>query len=357
MELETIYREIESRLNQIDYSVLYRGFSSFPFALYDEKQAFLNEGYIEKPAEFIGNTSVRYEGKEIAIWNIMEEVADYDLLTSKIVHEMFHAYQHVCNEKRWADEQGALVKYHYDEMNVSLRLREGECFRKCLAEDSVDDFYQLISLRKSRRDLFPYEYDYESRIEQIEGSAHYVELSALKQLDETKADRQWTKLLSEIQDPSRYFPVRSVTYLTGAAFLACLKKYMDFDTDAFTEIPFSIAALDMDVPDMGIPSSHEIDEKVIACMKYWREKSEEIVKETIEKGDLVLDGDHKLVGWNVYDASWDGNYVILSYFIGYVEGMEVPASSEELFACMKMLNGDFVAEMDQDFRLHRVWKR
>ena len=77
----------------------------------------------------------------------------------------------------------------------------------------------------------------------------------------------------------------------------------------------------------------------------------------MEKGDIVLEGDYRLVGWNVYDASWDGNYAILSYFIGYIEGSKLPATKEEIFASMKMLNGSFVAEMDQDFHLHHVWKR
>ncbi|MBR4462681.1 MAG: hypothetical protein IKS51_08895 [Erysipelotrichaceae bacterium] len=356
MELESVYREIENRLDRIDFSVLYRGFSAFPFALYDEEQAFLKEGYTEKPAEFIGNTSIRYKGEYIAIWNISEEARDCDVLSSKIVHEMFHAFQHVSNERRWADEQAALVKYRYDEMNITLKLKEAECMRKCLMEDSPEDFYRLLALRKSRRDLFPYEYDYESRIEQIEGSAHFVELSALKQLDETKAQKKWSGLFSEIQDTSRYFPIRSVTYLTGAAFIACLKKYSSFDTDTFTDVPFSIAALDSDNPAEN-ETLPEIDERVIEYKKEWQKKSEEIVKETIEKGDLVLDGDHRLVGWNVYDASWDGKYAILTYFIGYVEGNELPAMEEAIFASMKVLNGDFVAEMDEDFHLHHVWKR
>ena len=30
---------------------------------------------------------------------------------------------------------------------------------------------------------------------------------------------------------------------------------------------------------------------------------------------------------------------------------------EELYACMKMLNGDFVAEVGEDLIMTRVWKR
>lgn len=99
--------------------------------------------------------------------------------------------------------------------------------QKCLIQDSSEDFNKLISLRKLRSDRFVYEYDYESRIEQIEGTANYVELSALSQLNPRKAETGWEKLYEDIVNPDKYFPTRVITYYTGAAFIACLKKYSD----------------------------------------------------------------------------------------------------------------------------------
>ena len=42
MELSSAYREIEKRLLMIDFPSLYRGFTRFPFALYNETQAYID---------------------------------------------------------------------------------------------------------------------------------------------------------------------------------------------------------------------------------------------------------------------------------------------------------------------------
>ena len=78
---------------------------------------------------------------------------------------------------------------------------------------------------------------------------------------------------------------------------------------------------------------------------------------TIEKGDLVLEGAYRLIAWNVYDAVWDGRYAVITAFIGYIEGGALPESDEELFAQMKIINGNFVAEVDADLNLTRVWRQ
>ena len=44
-------------------------------------------------------------------------------------------------------------------------------------------------------------------------------------------------------------------------------------------------------------------------------------------------------------------------FIGYIEGGALPESDEELFAQMKIINGNFVAEVDADLNLTRVWRQ
>ena len=40
-----------------------------------------------------------------------------------------------------------------------------------------------------------------------------------------------------------------------------------------------------------------------------------------------------------------------------IEGAEFPNTDEELFARMKVINGDFVAELDGDLRFSRVWRQ
>ena len=156
-----------------------------------------------------------------------------------------------------------------------------------------------------------------------------------------------------LQDPAQYFPVRSVTYLSGAAFIACLRKYTELDTDSFTDTPFAIAALAKAEP-CAVP---EKDGRAAAALSAWQEQKQETVRKTIEKGEIVLEGRNRLIGWNVYDGTWDGKYAVLTAFLGYIEGTELPQTDEELFAQMKVIQGDFVAEMDEEFYLSRVWRQ
>ena len=353
MDLAEAYRESEKRLSGIDFPLLFRGFHRFPFALYDETRAYTAGEMIDKPAEFLGNTSVMFRGAHTAIWDLTGNTYDFDTLTSKIVHEMLHAFQNASGETRWADERAALVKYRYDAENISVRLEEADLMEKCLSEYAPDAFSRLLALRKARADRFPYAYDYESRVEQIEGSAHSVELAALAQLDPEKAALFRKRLFSELSDPARYFPVRAVTYLSGAAFIDCLRKYTSLDTDAFTDTPFSVAAIAGAAP-CALP---ETGARVRECMDDWQEKTKTRIEESIEKGELVLDGDYRLYAFNVYDSLWNGRYAVLSGFIGYTEGTAVPATDEDLFSMMKFLNGDFIAQLDEDMHFSRLWRQ
>ena len=353
MELEQAYRRIEERLDRMDFPALFRGFYRFPFALYDDAKAYTGEAYIDKPAGFLGNTSVQFNGAHTAIWNLAEGTDDFDVLASKIVHEMLHAFQNASGEKRWADERTAMVRYRYDEANLSARLAEAVCMRECLSGHDPEAFRRLLSLRKARMTRFPYEYDYEARIEQIEGTAHYVELAALAQLDEKKAEQRREQMLCELAEPARYFPVRAVTYLSGAAMIACLRRYTDFDTDRFTDIPFATAAAEQADPSDLPPC----DSRVAACLADWRKQQREIVDRALDQNEIVLKGEYRLIAWNVYDGTWDGQYAVLSVFIGYIEGTELPDSDEKLFAAMKVINGNFVAEVDGDLRMTCLWRQ
>ena len=353
MELTQAYQQIEERLDKIDFSALCRGFHRFPFALYNDTQACINGEIIEKPANFLGNTSIRHNGEHTAIWHLSEGTPDFDVLTSKVVHEMLHAYQNDSGEARWADERAALVKYRYEEANFAARLEEAACIKQCLSGENQESFERLLALRKARMERFPFVYDYEAKIEQIEGTAHFVEHEALAQLDAEKAEQGWEWMMEMLQDPAQYFPVRSVTYLSGAAFIACLRKYTELDTDSFTDTPFAVAALAQADP-CAIP---ERDERAAAALSAWQKQKQEIVTKTIEKGEIVLEGRNRLVGWNVYDGTWDGKYAVLTVFLGYIEGTELPKTDEELFAQMKVIQGNFVAELDEELYLSRVWRQ
>ena len=353
MELERAYREIEKRLDRLDFEALHRGFVRFPFAIYNEDRAFMDGQYFDRPGDFVANTAVVYKGRHTAIWNLDENAPDFDVLTSKIVHEMLHAFQNAAGETRWADERAALMNYRYDALNFSARLAEAELMKKCFAADDREAFERLLQLRKARMERFGYEYDYEARLEQIEGTANYVEMAALEQLDAAKAREKRERMLEDMNDAAKYLPLRAMTYLSGAAFIACLKKYTDMKIDEFCDAPFAVAALE-NVKACQLP---EIDGRMEECLMEWKNGTEKIIRKTLEKDEIVLEGQFRLWAWNIYDAAYDGKYAVMNNFIGYTYWDCAAQTDEELYAAMKFLQGNFVAEVDRDMRMKRVWRR
>ncbi len=110
MELHEYYSEINSRIEKIDFDALWKDFKPLKFALYNDEKCFFDGQYIEKTDDFFANTAIEFNGEVIAIWNVSEPT-DSDVLTSKIVHEMFHGFQTISGEKRYADEMAVFLRY------------------------------------------------------------------------------------------------------------------------------------------------------------------------------------------------------------------------------------------------------
>lgn len=124
MDLKTMYAEVASRIDAMDFSALFSGFTPFSFALYDESACVLDGEYIQKTDAFIGNTAILYNNAYIAIWNVTSHDSDMDVLAAKIVHEMFHAFQHTQKEDIFPNELKALTRYEYKAGNLTMKMKE-----------------------------------------------------------------------------------------------------------------------------------------------------------------------------------------------------------------------------------------
>ncbi len=186
MKLDKLYGLVSKAVSSLDLAGIWPGFSPLRFALYDKDACFFDGAYIEKTDAFCANTAIVYQGEPIAIWKVGGE-PDISVLTAKIVHEMFHAYQIGQGWDCWADEMDALYRYEYDTENLALRLRENELLLSLAEHFDEGALRELLSHRKRRSEEHPYEFSYESKIEEIEGSAAYVEWRVLRQLDEHAA--------------------------------------------------------------------------------------------------------------------------------------------------------------------------
>lgn len=343
MDLSLIYREIKQKIDMVDFPSLWNGFHPVKFALYNENKCFFNGHYIEKTDKFLANTSIEYNGGHIAIWNINEEPEDMDSLAASIIHEMFHAFQMISGECRHPNEMEALFNYHYSAENISIKLHEAAMMRDILIDGNDAVFPQLLNLRKYRKEKFPSEYDYEARVEQIEGTAKYIELGALSQIDEEKGKTRWQQTLDKIADPACYFPSRIISYEIGATFLACIRRCSTFDYEEFAEQPFADSIL-KDIRD--IPFVIETDSAVRDYLHAFISETEEIVRKTLEKGDIVLVGKYPLCGLNIWDARWNGKFATSTYFVSYMDGADT-----------KVLEGDFIIEIDGENNILSVYRQ
>lgn len=343
MDLHNAYQEVKKRLDHVDFSSLWKGFYPLKFALYNETECFFDGQYINKTVDFIANTSIRYNGEHIAIWDLSKGTSDFDMLAASIVHEMFHAFQHIQGESRWANEMGALFDYKYSVENISLKLSEAALMKDILVNDRSSAFAELLSLRKTRAGLYPQEYDYEARVEQIEGSANFVELNALAQVAPEKGALRWRKILSEINDPGAYTPIRIVSYYVGAALLNCIKRCSSFNFSDFGPVTFAQEIIrDIEPGKQVYPLIPVVEKNITEFL----DETNKIVHTALSKNQVVLRGEYPLCSLNIWDARWDGKYAISNSFLAYFDGTEERA-----------LDGDFVVEMGRDCIIRTVYKQ
>ena len=211
LDLKQLYEAVKKRVDSVRCEELWQGFKPLRFALYNDTECFFDGRYIEKTDRFLGNTAIEYDGEFIAIWNVSGE-PDLDILSSKMIHEMFHGFQNSNNDSRFPQELSALYQYRYSNENLSVKLKENQLIADLAQEFNNEKLERLLKYRKYRHEHFQYEFIYESKIEQIEGAANYVELQALKQISETIYLRKLEQMKQNITEPANLLPVRIVSY-------------------------------------------------------------------------------------------------------------------------------------------------
>ena len=352
MDLEKQYKQVSESLSRLDFDAIWPGFAPLKFALYNAEKCFFDGQYIEKTDAFCANTSIEYNGEQIAIWMLQEEL-EIPVLTSKIVHEMFHGFQTKNDWDCWPNEREALYHYQYRPENLSLKLQENELLLTLLDGFEEAPYRELLGLRKLRSQRFPYEFSYESRVEEIEGTANYVEWQTLKQLDAGKAEALAERMGRTITTPTAFFPIRISCYATGALLIHALRQAGDYDFAPF-ERPLLPALLEAGqwggqwgTVLFGLPSQKEPSPTgpVTQATAAFLAESEAIIQAALEKNEIVLEGPLELLALNIYDARCHKGYLTSTYFIMVREGEEE-----------KMLPGNFVLKMRDEKTIETVYR-
>lgn len=265
----------------------------------------------------------------------MEGELSLPVLVSKLVHEMFHGFQRLQGWDCWADELEAL----------SLKLRENALLCALLAGHRAGDYRELLSHRRCRWEQYPYETGYESRVEEIEGSAAYVEWMVLQQLDAAKAKDFTERMCSSVTDPKALLPIRISCYDTGALLFHAMAAAGD---DPFTPAARpAILTVQKSVPrsDGAFPGKAVCLQAAADAMDAYQQTSAAMVRVALDKHAVVLEGPAELLGLNIYDARRVGNALTSRYFL-----MVRQAGAE------KTLYGDFVIQMLDERTIGRVYR-
>ena len=344
MDLESLYRAVEQAVSSLDFSRIWPGFAPLKFALYDAGKCFFNGRYVEKTDDFCANTSINYRGEQIAIWMVQEELP-LPVLTSKLVHEMFHGFQTLRGWDCWPDEMEALRRYRYDAENLCLKLRENELLLSLLDRFDAAAFRECMALRKYRSEAFPFEFSYECKVEEIEGTANYVEWQVLKQLDGPAAAALADRMRETVKRPGALFPIRISCYFTGALMIHAMRQAGTYDFEP-AERPAPLRILRAaPASDGSFAGKEACFRRVSDAVASYREETETIIRSALERADVAAEGPLELGFVNIYNARYHDGYVITTYFLMVRDGAEE-----------KMLAGNFVVRMRDEKTIDKVYR-
>ena len=199
----TLAKDINNHIST-HASNVWPDFNPLPFILYDDKsQIAVGKLWPSRYAEveegiwtaegpdllLMGNTSIMYHGRRVAIWDTRTWPSDIDTAqaTSYVAHEMFHAFQHSSMSLMWANEL-LLPQYPHNERSVALVIEENRWLAKILTNpDAISTgniLNYMASLRNRREsEIDPDFIEYDKHCESVEGSAAYVEICMKAAID------------------------------------------------------------------------------------------------------------------------------------------------------------------------------
>ncbi len=337
--MKKIYDLIVSRLEKIDFGMLYPKFHCFSFALYNKDQVLFDGVFYPYDERFIGNTTIEFNEKQIAIWNMDYSINDIDVFTSKIVHEMFHAFQIEQAESRFPSEIDGLF-YDYNPINLSQKIKETECLIKAFQNKSISFIDEFHSRRNKRNTEFSLEGNYEAGIETIEGTARFVELKTLGILDSTLQKKEIDKILINLSNYRNYIPIRKVSYDIGALYLlTCDLFNMKLDTN----IPENNTPIIIQHSEKAksYPEHVDIIEDVKIMTEEYATINAKKVFDFMKTASFKIKA--KIVGFDPMNTIRSEEFLLFEHFVR----IEVDGKQENIFgtACAKTIKGLSIVDL------------
>ena len=311
-DLKVLYEQVKDLMMAVKVDEIWSGFVPGKFALYEEGLCYFDGEYMEKPEYFCANTALKYDGEYIDIWDVTKELP-LSILTAKILHELFHAFQMENWIECWSNEMEALFQYEYSEENLSLKAQENQLLIALQKEFKEETWREVLALRSYREKKFPYEFRYESCVEEIEGTATYVEWAVLKQLDVELEEIERQHGMKMLQNPKNYFPVRFSNYYSGALMVAAWEKAGGGLEGQQHGIFFG------EKVERAMKKSLRLrkDSGIAKEIQKYQQETKEIIDSALSLDEALLSEPAKLRSVNVFDARRQGKYVISRFFLMY----------------------------------------
>jgi hypothetical protein len=319
-QMRDLYGRIYENIRKIDFDAIWKGFHPYQFALYDKVSVYFKDKTISYEPCFIGNTSIKYDKEQIAIWCV-EDVKDADpvMMASNMIHEMFHAYQFENDESRYPADLYAL---DYPDIleNYILKHSESivlsEAYRQKKKKDKLKCISQFIASRIEREKNIGSYMRCEYLAETLEGMAEYAGLCALLQLDKDLYEKRISEYIRIISDPGNtLFDTRRMAYFTGAILYTVLdeaKISVYHEIKGAIKTPFEI--LKEKIPPTDLPVTVSADDVKASYKGFLLERSKKF-DDFFSKKRKSHEGDFQICGYDPMNMIKENGRILCKYFI------------------------------------------
>jgi hypothetical protein len=320
------YIKIKNYLDSLDFNELYTGFKQYDFALYNDKEIQFEEKIIPYEQSFKGNTAIIYESRPLAIWDMVYDIEDIEVFSSKLVHEMFHCYQIENNEKRWANEFVGM-NYSLDKENINLKINEVYLLIEAYKNSSMESLLKFINIRKLRMNNFPDEVDYDTKIETIEGMAAFVEVKSLKQINNEKYEADLDNTIGYLRKIENILEIRKYSYHVGVLIQLVLDKLGLNISHEIKKEEKTIFQLLLDLVENNYKIVEIVDNNLEFLSKFIKSRRDEL--ETLKKENIKIYYPERIIGFDPMNAFRVDNYLIFKHFVMFMEnGNEITIRGE-----------------------------
>ena len=341
--MRLLYDKVYEHICKVDFESIWEGFHAYHFALYDDKKVYFKDKTIMYEECFLGNTSIKYDNEQIAIWKIDDYSKEDPIeLAANMVHEMFHAYQYELGEKRFPNDIEAL-DYPVILENVLLKYAENQMIIRAMEEKDKKKIKEylstLIKSRTKRKELIKDHIDYEYRIETVEGMAEYAGLLALKQLDSEKYTDKINNYFNNLADIEHIlFDNRRLSYFSGSLFLLSLHNTdISVFHDISTEKRTVYELISESIPSGNLPETVNTD-TIETSLKTFLKNRQKLFDEFFDKSPNCREGSFTICGYDPMNMVKTENLVWCKYFVMLKE----KAKDNPL-----LINGPLVIKVDK----------